>query len=73
MFGALPLAASALVHVQNCTTGVFHTAWFGKKGFAAALERAKHVNLSAAQKQSVCCPAAKMTVYGKCETAELIK
>ena len=33
MFGALPLAASALVHVQNCTTGVFHTAWFGKKSF----------------------------------------
>ena len=26
-------AANALVHVQNCNTDLFHTAWFGKKRF----------------------------------------
>ena len=62
-------AADALVGVPDCTTDLFHTAWFGKKRvFAAALERAKHGNLFAAQKQSVCCPDAKMAVCGKCET-----
>ena len=61
-----------MVHVQECIMSVFQSAWFGKKN-AAALGRAKHGNLFAAQKQSLCCSDAKMAVYGECETIELIK
>ena len=49
-------ADDGLVRVQDCTMSVFQSASFGNnKKKAAALERrgAKHMNLLAAQKQSV--------------------
>ena len=30
-----------LVHVQDCTVSLFQSGWFGKKSFAATIERAK--------------------------------
>ena len=52
-----------LVHVQDCTMSVFQSAWFGKKMFAAALERAKRGNCWRAQKPSVCGSDTMMTVF----------
>ena len=66
-------AHDELMHVHDCIMSVFQSAWFGNFFITAALECAKHGELFAAQKQSACCPNAKTTVCGKCETTERIK
>ena len=55
-------AANALAHVQNYTTGVFHTAWFGKTScqpqpsdVPSVLEHANRENSLAVQKRCVRC------------------
>ena len=40
--------------MHDCIVSLFQSAWFGVFVCAAALERAKHGNLFAEQKQSVC-------------------
>ena len=69
MYGALPTLWC------TCRTApqISSTQHGSAKKFLLALERAKHGNLFAAQKQSVCCPDAKMKACGKCETTERIK
>ena len=51
-------ADNAMMHMHSCTTGDFHTAWFGQNKIATALETslecAERRNLSAARKPSVC-------------------
>ena len=43
-----------LLHVQGCTIIAFHSAWLGKKGFAASLECVSCGNCPRAQKSNTC-------------------
>ena len=67
-------ADDGMVRVQDCIMSVFQSAHCSAFVLSCtALGRANHRNLLAAQKQSMCCPNAKMMVCEKCETAELIE